>query len=124
MSAIEQLEMWLMYQRHWCEHKTSVTISVRENEWLKVGSWGYDNLDEMAGISFLPLVEQTCKQDQYPDLTGEEYLKLNKAMPTNIYFKDLQNYESDDNTTGSQELACVGNLCELVDTTKVPVLEE
>ena len=124
MSAIEQLELWLMYQKHWCEHKPSVTISVRENEWLKVASWVYDNFDEIAGISFLPHVEHSYQQAPYQDIDKDEYAKLKKAMPSNIDFTDLQNYESDDNTTGSQELACVGNVCELVDTTKVPVLEE
>ena len=124
MSAIEQLELWLMYQKHWCEHKPSVTISVRENEWLKVASWVYDNFDEIAGISFLPHVEHSYQQAPYQDIDKDEYAKLRKAMPSNIDFTDLQNYESDDNTTGSQELACVGNVCELVDTTKVPVLEE
>ena len=124
MSALEQLDMWLMYQRHWCEHKPSVTISVRENEWLKVGSWVYENFDEVAGISFLPHVEHSYKQAPYQDIDRNEYLKLHKNMPVNLDFKELQNYESEDNTTGSQELACVGNVCELVDTTKVPVLEE
>ena len=124
MTAIEQLELWLMYQRHWCEHKPSVTISVREEEWMKVGSWVYENFDEIAGISFLPHVEHSYKQAPYQDIDKEEYLKLKKAMPSNLDFKELQNYEKEDNTTGSQELACVGNVCELVDTTKVPLLEE
>ena len=124
MTAIEQLELWLMYQRYWCEHKPSVTISVREEEWMKVGSWVYENFDEIAGISFLPHVEHSYKQAPYQDIDKEEYLKLKKAMPSNLDFKELQNYEKEDNTTGSQELACVGNVCELVDTTKVPLLEE
>tara|TARA_A100001037_G_scaffold73060_1_gene65392 strand:- start:660 stop:1745 length:1086 start_codon:yes stop_codon:yes gene_type:complete len=124
MTAIEQLELWLMYQRHWCEHKPSVTISVREEEWMKVGSWVYENFDEIAGISFLPHVEHSYKQAPYQDIDKEEYLKLKKVMPSNLDFKELQNYEKEDNTTGSQELACVGNVCELVDTTKVPLLEE
>ena len=124
MTAIEQLELWLMYQRHWCEHKPSVTISVREEEWMKVGSWVYENFDEIAGISFLPHVEHSYKQAPYQDIDKEEYHKLKKAMPSNLDFKELQNYEKEDNTTGSQELACVGNVCELVDTTKVPLLEE
>ena len=120
MSAIEQLELWLMYQRHWCEHKPSVTISVRENEWLKVGSWVYENFDEIAGISFLPHAEHSYKQAPYQDIDKSEYAKLKKAMPFDIDFTELQKYESEDNTTGSQELACVGNVCELVDTQKFP----
>ena len=83
-----------------------------------------DNFDEIAGISFLPHVEHSYQQAPYQDIDKDEYAKLKKAMPSNIDFTDLQNYESDDNTTGSQELACVGNVCELVDTAKVPVLEE
>tara|TARA_B100001996_G_scaffold201803_1_gene154507 strand:+ start:13565 stop:15520 length:1956 start_codon:yes stop_codon:yes gene_type:complete len=124
MSAIQQLDLWLMYQKYWCEHKPSVTISVREAEWLKVGAWVYENFDEIAGISFLPHVEHNYQQAPYQEVNKDEYIKLSKEMPSKINFKELQDYENDDNTTGSQELACVGNVCELVDTTKVPVLEE
>ena len=120
MSAIQQLELWLMYQRYWCEHKPSVTISVRESEWLKVASWVYDNFSEIAGISFLPHAEHSYKQAPYQDIDKSEYAKLKKAMPIDIDFRELKKYENEDNTTGSQELACVGNVCELVDTTKFP----
>ena len=120
MSAIQQLDLWLMYQRHWCEHKPSVTISVRENEWLEVGAWVYENFDEVAGISFLPHVEHSYQQAPYQDINRDDYTKLAKAMPMDIDFKELQKYENEDNTTGSQELACVGNVCELVDTQKFP----
>ena len=124
MSAIQQLETWLMYQRHWCEHKPSVTISVREEEWLEVGAWVYKHFDEIAGISFLPLSEHNYKQAPYQDINSAEYLKLNTALPKDIDFRELKDYEEGDNTTGSQELACVGNVCEIVDVTKDPVLEE
>ena len=120
MTAIQQLELWLMYQRYWCEHKPSVTISVRESEWLKVASWVYDNFSEIAGISFLPHAEHSYKQAPYQDIDKSEYTKLKKAMPIDIDFRELKKYENEDNTTGSQELACVGNVCELVDTTKFP----
>ena len=120
MTAIQQLELWLMYQRYWCEHKPSVTISVRESEWLKVASWVYDNFSEIAGISFLPHAEHSYKQAPYQDIDKSEYAKLKKAMPIDIDFRELKKYENEDNTTGSQELACVGNVCELVDTTKFP----
>ena len=109
-----------MYQRYWCEHKPSVTISVRESEWLKVASWVYDNFSEIAGISFLPHAEHSYKQAPYQDIDKFEYAKLKKAMPIDIDFRELKKYENEDNTTGSQELACVGNVCELVDTTKFP----
>ena len=123
MSAIQQLETWLMYQRHWCEHKPSVTISVREEEWLEVGAWVYKHFDEIAGISFLPLSEHNYKQAPYQDINSSEYLKLDTALPKDIDFRELKDYEEGDNTTGSQELACVGNVCEIVDVTKDPILE-
>ena len=124
LSAIQQLEIWLMYQKYWCEHKPSVTISVREDEWMKVGAWVYEKFDDIAGISFLPHVEHSYQQAPYQEIDQKEYNKIKKQMPGDIDFKQLKDYEKGDNTTGSQELACVGNVCELVDTQKVPVLEE
>jgi ribonucleoside-triphosphate reductase (thioredoxin) len=117
MTAIEQLDYWLMFQRHWCEHKPSVTISVKEDEWMEVGAWVYKNFDEVSGISFLPFSEHTYKQAPYQDIERKEYLELRKDMPTTIDFGELIKYESEDNTTGSQELACTGGVCELVDVT-------
>jgi ribonucleoside-diphosphate reductase alpha chain len=115
MSAIEQLEMWMIYQRHWCEHKPSVTISVKEHEWMAVGSFVYENFDEISGISFLPFSDHVYRQAPYQDCTEEEYLKALEKMPKNIDWSKLSNYESEDNTSGSQTLACSADGCEIVD---------
>ncbi len=112
LSAIEQLELWLLYQEHWCEHKPSITISVKENEWVEVGAWVYNNFHKISGISFLPYSEHIYKQAPYQECTQEEYLELLKKMPK-LNWKELQKYESKDYTEGSQELACVGNSCEI-----------
>jgi len=115
MTAIEQLDYWLLFQRHWCEHKPSVTISVKEHEWMRVGAWVYDNFDEVSGISFLPFSEHTYKQAPYQDIEEEEYDILTKAMPTAIDWSRLQEFEKEDTTTGSKELACAAGVCEMVD---------
>jgi ribonucleoside-diphosphate reductase alpha chain len=116
-TALEQLEHWLIYQRHWCEHKPSVTISVKEHEWLKVGSWVYDHFDEISGVSFLPYSEHVYKQAPYQECTKEEYEDLKKKMPTSVDWLDLKEYENDDNTVGSQTYSCSGGSCEIVDIT-------
>ncbi len=113
MSAIEQLELWLTYQRHWCEHKPSVTISVKEEEWPAVGAWVYDHFDEMSGVSFLPFSDHVYRQAPYQDCTKEEYEALLAKMPKNVNWADLAKYEKRDSTTGSQELACVAGGCEI-----------
>ena len=113
MTAIEQLELWLTYQRHWCEHKPSVTISVKEEEWPAVGAWVYDHFDEMSGVSFLPFSDHVYKQAPYQDCTKEEYEALLAKMPKNVNWEDLAKYEKQDATTGSQELACVAGGCEI-----------
>ena len=115
MSAIEQLELWLLYQRHWCEHKPSVTISVKEEEWMEVGSWVYEHFDEVSGISFLPFSEHTYKQAPYQDCTAEEYGDMLKRMPAAIDWTWLQDYEKEDTTSGGRELACTAGVCEVVD---------
>ena len=115
MSAIEQLEYWLMFQRHWCEHKPSVTVSVKEDEWMKVGAWVYDNFDEVSGISFLPFSDHTYAQAPYQDIEREEYLELNQRMPTSIDWSKLADYEKEDTTSGGRELACTADACEMVD---------
>jgi|TARA_R110001592_G_scaffold238_4_gene1345 ribonucleoside-diphosphate reductase alpha chain len=114
-TAIEQLETWLMYQRHWCEHKPSVTISVKEHEWLEVGAWVYKHFEEVSGISFLPHSDHVYQQAPYQEVDVKEYKELLKKMPKDIDFTGLSAYESEDNTSGSQELACVGGVCEIVD---------
>jgi ribonucleoside-diphosphate reductase alpha chain len=113
MTAIEQLELWLVYQRHWCEHKPSVTISVKEEEWPEVGAWVYNHFDEMSGVSFLPFSDHVYQQAPYQDCTKEEYEALLVKMPKNIDWSELAKYEKRDSTTGSQELACVAGGCEI-----------
>jgi ribonucleoside-triphosphate reductase len=114
-TAIEQLEMWLMYQRYWCEHKPSVTINVRSDEWFEVGAFVYKHFDEMSGVSFLPFNEHTYQQAPYQDCGKSDYQELLSLMPKKINWEDLSDYEKEDNTAGSQTLACSGDSCEIVD---------
>jgi ribonucleoside-triphosphate reductase len=115
MSAIEQLEYWLMFQRHWCEHKPSVTVSVKEDEWMDVGAWVYKNFDEVSGISFLPFSDHTYAQAPYQDIEREEYLELKQIMPKSIDWSKLADFEKEDTTSGGRELACTADACEMVD---------
>ena len=117
MSAIEQLEMWLAYQRSWCEHKPSVTINVKKDEWFEVGAFVYKHFDEMSGVSFLPFNEHTYQQAPYQDCDKETYEALLETMPVSIDWTKLSDYEQEDNTAGSQTLACSGDSCEIVDLT-------
>lgn len=117
MTAIEQLETWLVYQRFWCEHKPSVTISVRDDEWMEVGAFVYKHFNEMSGVSFLPHTDHTYQQAPYQDCTEEEYNAALERMPTSIDWAKLAEYESDDNTAGMQTMACSGDVCEIVDIT-------
>ena len=117
LTAIEQLEMWLMYQRHWCEHKPSVTINVKSDEWFEVGAFVYKHFDEMSGVSFLPFSEHTYQQAPYQDIGKSEYNQMLKFMPTSIDWEKLNEYEQEDNTAGSQTFACSGDVCEIVDLT-------
>ena len=117
MTAIEQLETWLTYQRHWCEHKPSVTISVRDSEWMEVGAFVYKHFDEMSGVSFLPHSDHTYQQAPYQDCSKEDYEELLSTMPKNINWSELSQYEDEDNTAGSQTMACSGDTCEIVDLT-------
>ena len=113
MSAIEQLELWRTYQEHWCEHKPSVTISVKENEWLDVGAWVYETFDYMSGVSFLPFSEHIYKQAPYQDCDEKQYEFLVEKMPKQVDWGKLAEYEAMDMTIGSQELACVAGGCEI-----------
>ena len=117
MTAIEQLETWLTYQRHWCEHKPSVTISVRDSEWLDVGAFVYKHFDEMSGVSFLPHSDHTYQQAPYQDCSKEVYEELLSSMPERIDWTKLSEYEQEDNTAAMQTLACSGDSCEIVDLT-------
>jgi len=115
MSAIDQLKMWMIYQAHWCEHKPSVTISVKEDEWMKVGAFVYEHFDSISGISFLPHSDHVYRQAPYQDCSEREYNQLASLMPTEINWSDLSKYEQEDNTKGSQTLACAADGCEIVD---------
>ena len=111
-TAIEQLELWLIYQRHWCEHKPSVTISVKDKEWVEVGAWVWKHFDEISGVSFLPYSDHTYAQAPYQDATVEEVKALEKVTPTKLDWSVF--IEQDDNTTGAQELACSSGSCEII----------
>ena len=115
MTAIEQLEMWLTYQRHWCEHKPSITCTVKPDEWMEVGAFVYKHFDEMSGVSFLPHSDHTYQQAPYQDCTKEEYEELLAKMPKSIDWSKLSEYEQEDNTVGMQTMACTGDVCEMVD---------
>jgi ribonucleoside-triphosphate reductase len=114
-TALEQLEMWLMYQRHWCEHKPSVTINVKKDEWFEVGAFVYKNFDEMSGVSFLPFDDHTYQQAPYQDCSKADYETLLSVMPEKIDWTELSNYEKEDTTVSMQTMACSGDSCELVD---------
>jgi ribonucleoside-diphosphate reductase alpha chain len=114
-SAIEQLELWLMYQRYYCEHKPSVTVSVREHEWMEVGAWVYKHFDKVSGVSFLPHSDHSYQQAPYEDCTRAEYTALAKKMPKSVDWNLISEYELTDTTVGTKTLACTGNICELVD---------
>lgn len=114
MTAIEQLETWLIYQRHWCEHKPSVTISVADDEWMDVGAWVFKHFDEVSGISFLPRSDHTYRQAPYQDMTEESLAAWEAANPMpEIDWGMLSQFESDDETVGVQQLACVAGVCEI-----------
>ena len=114
MTALEQLELWKTYATSWCEHKPSVTISVKEDEWVDVAAWVYENFDAISGISFLPFSEHVYRQAPYQDCTKEEYEKALKTMPKNVDWAELSKYESQDYTISSQELACTAGGCEVI----------
>ena len=117
LSAIDQLEMWLAYQRNWCEHKPSVTINVKKDEWFEVGAFVYQHFDEMSGVSFLPYNEHTYQQAPYQEVGKSEYEELLSVMPKTIDWAKLKEYEVEDNTAAMQTLACSGDSCEIVDLT-------
>ena len=116
LTAIEHLDIWMVYQRAWCEHKPSITVSVKEEEWMEVGAWVYKNFDDVSGISFLPHSDHTYKQAPYQEVTKKEYDELVAKMPKDIRWEDLSFYETEDGTSTNATLACSsdGN-CELVD---------
>lgn len=117
MTAIEQLELWKTYQEHWCEHKPSITVTVREHEWPTVGGWVYENFDMVSGVSFLPHSDHTYKQAPYDECNEERYQELLSRTPTEINWELLANYENEDMTAGAQTAACGPDGCEIVDLT-------
>jgi ribonucleoside-diphosphate reductase alpha chain len=115
LSAIEQLETWLVYQRSWCEHKPSITCTVRDDEWMSVGAFVYEHFDEMSGVSFLPHSDHTYQQAPYQEVGKHDYDMLLSIMPDRIDWAGLSEYEKDDNTVAMQTMACSGDVCEIVD---------
>ena len=115
LTATEHLDLWRVYQSSWCEHKPSITISVKEDEWMQVGSYVWDNFDEMCGVSFLPFTDHVYRQAPYQDLEQSEYNAAMAKMPENIDWSKLSEFESEDRTTSSQEFACTAEACEIVD---------
>ena len=117
MTALEQLEMWRTYQNYWCEHKPSVTITVKEDEWMEVGSWVWKYFDQVSGISFLPHSDHSYRQAPYQDCDEETYINLLSEMPVGVDWSELASYEESDNTSVTQTFACSGDSCEVVDLT-------
>ena len=117
LTAIEHLDLWITYQRYWCEHKPSITITVRENEWMEVGAFVYKHFDEISGISFLPHSDHSYQQAPYQECTKIAYTALAVEMPKNVDWSLLEKYEKTDTTASSQTFACTGDKCELVDLT-------
>ena len=113
LTAIEQLEMQLTYQRHWAEHKPSITVSVKEDEWPEVGAWCWNHFDELSGVSFLPYSDHVYKQAPYQDCTKEEYEALLEKMPKSVDWSKLAQYEKTDQTEGAQLLSCTAGGCEI-----------
>jgi len=116
MTAIEQLELWKTYAIHWCEHKPSITVTVKEHEWMEVGAWVYENFDVASGVSFLPHDDHTYQQAPYQDIGPDEYLEWEQVYEhVHIDWNKLTEFEKEDNTSGSRELACTAGVCEVVD---------
>jgi ribonucleoside-triphosphate reductase len=114
LTALEHLKLWKHYQDNWCEHKPSVTVSVREKEWLEVGAWVYKNFDDVSGISFLPYVDHSYQQAPYQEITSEEYKEWLKKTTTSIDWSLLPQYEKEDMTENTKELACFASTCEIL----------
>jgi ribonucleoside-diphosphate reductase alpha chain len=111
LTALKHLKLWLLYQRHYCEHKPSVTISVKEHEWMEVGAWVYEHFDEVTGVSFLPYDGGTYRQAPYEECTEEQYKELLAKMPPGVDWDSFVEY--DDNVEGAQQLACTAGQCEI-----------
>ena len=114
LSAIEQLERWLAYKQHWCEHNPSCTVTVKEHEWVEVGAWVYEHFDELTGVSFLPHTDHIYKQAPFMEIDKGKYVELNKNMPQSLDWTELGKYEESDQTIGSQTMACTSGECEII----------
>ena len=114
VGAMEQLKLWKKYQDYWCEHKPSITVYYTDDEFLQVSQWIWENFDTVSGISLLPVSDHVYQQAPYEDITAEKYEELLAAMPVDVNWDDLEHFEKEDTTTGSQELACTGGACEIV----------
>jgi ribonucleoside-triphosphate reductase len=114
VGAMQQLELWKTYQNFWCEHKPSITVYYTDDEYLQVAQWIWENFDICSGISLLPVSDHVYQQAPYEDIDAEAYADLVNKMPQNVNWNDLVYFEQEDNTTGSQELACTGGACEIV----------
>ena len=111
LDSFTHLKLWLLYQRHWCEHKPSVTVYVKEADWPAVGAWVWEHFDEISGISFLPWDGGSYRQAPYEEIDKETYDKLKAEMPKTIDWESF--IENDDNVEGAQMLACVAGVCEI-----------
>jgi ribonucleoside-diphosphate reductase alpha chain len=117
MTALEHLDIWMTYQKFWCEHKPSVTINVAPDEWEAVGNWVYENFDDVSGVAFLPKTEHVYEQAPYQDIDQAEYDLLLSEMPEDVDWSMLSAYELEDSTTSTQALACVAGACDVIDIT-------
>lgn len=114
VSAIDHLNLWNVYNKHWAEHQVSITVSVEENEWLEAGAWVFENFDALSGVSFLPMDGGTYRQAPYQECSKEDYEAALAKMPAEIDWSKLSDYEQEDGTTSSKTLACEGTQCEII----------
>lgn len=113
VSALEHLKLWKIFNEHWATHQVSVTVSLKENEWMEAGAWVYKNFDEITGISFLPEDQGTYRQAPYETIDYTRYCELVKQMPQHIDWSKLSDFEKEDATKATQELACTGGSCSI-----------
>lgn len=112
VAALDQLEHYLTFKKYWCEHNPSITVYVKESEWLDVGAWVYRNLDSVGGVSFLPFSDHVYQQAPYQDIDAPTYFKLAQSFPE-IDWEAFNAFEKDDSTIVMHELACVSGFCEI-----------
>jgi ribonucleoside-diphosphate reductase alpha chain len=113
-TALQQLKFWKIYATTWCEHKPSITVSIKEHEWLEVGAWLHKNFHYLSGIAFLNNDDHVYQQAPYTDINEQQYKEMLMTMPKDIDWTGLSTYEKEDNTVASQELACAGGVCEIL----------